>query len=53
MLKDTLELLKIPYITISLGEKVELLKGMDNIEEDILQACKTAIERLTQSAQLN
>ena len=53
VLKDTIELLKIPYITISSGEDVTLLKGIDNIEGDILQACETAIERLTQSAQLN
>ena len=50
VLKDTMELLKIPYITISLGEDVTLLKGIDNIEGDILQACETAIEQLSQSA---
>ena len=50
VLKDTMELLKIPYITISLGEDVTLLKGIDNIEGDILQACETAIKRLAQSA---
>ena len=49
VLKDTLELLKIPYITISLGEDVTLLKGIDNIEGDILKACETAIERLAKS----
>ena len=53
VLKDTMELLKIPFITISLGEDVTLLKGIDNIEGDILQACETAIERLTQSTQFN
>ena len=53
VLKDTMELLKIPYITISLGEGVKLLKGIENIEGDILQACETAIERLAQSAQLD
>ena len=50
VLKDTLELLKIPYITISSGEGVKLLKGIENIEGDILQACETAIEQLAQSA---
>ena len=50
VLKDTIELLKIPYITISSGEDVTLLKGIDNIEGDILQACEIAIERLAQSA---
>ena len=44
-----MELLKIPYITISLGEDVMLLKGIDNIEGDILKSCETAIERLAQS----
>ena len=48
VLKDTLELLKIPYITISLGEDTVLLKGIDNIKGDILEACKTAITRLSQ-----
>ena len=50
VLKDTMELLKIPYITISSGEEVTLLKGIDNIEGDILQACETAIKQLAQSA---
>ena len=50
VLKDTMELLKIPYITISSGEEATLLKGIDNIEGDILEACETAIERLAQSA---
>ena len=53
VLKDTMELLKIPYITISLGEEATLLKGIDNIKGDILQASETAIERLVQSTQLN
>ena len=50
VLKDTMELLEIPYITISLGEDVTLLRGIDNIEGAILQACETAIKRLAQSA---
>ena len=49
VLKDTLELLKIPFITISTGEDVTLLQGIDNIEGDILKACKTAIQQLKQS----
>ena len=53
VLKDTLELLKIPYITISLGEDVTLLKGTDNIGGDILKACETALEQLTQLIELN
>ena len=53
VLKDTLELLKIPYITISSGEDVTLLKGIDNIGGDILKACETALEQLTQLIKLN
>ena len=53
VLKDTLELLKIPYITISSGEDVTLLKGTDNIGGDILKACETALEQLTQLIELN
>ena len=53
VLKDTLELLKIPYITISLGENVTLLKGIDNIGGDILKACETALEQLTQLIELH
>ena len=49
VLKHTLELIKIPYITISTGEDVSILQGIDNIEGDILKACKTALKRLTQS----
>ena len=53
VLKDTLELLKIPYITISLGEEGGLFKGIDNIEGEILKACDIALERLTQLLELN
>ena len=53
VLKDTLELLKIPYITISSGEDVTLLKGIDNIGGDILKACETALKQLTQLIELN
>ena len=48
VLKDTLELLKIPFITISLGENIKLLKGVDNIEGNITKACDAAIEQLAQ-----
>ena len=53
VLKDTMELLKIPYITISSGEDVTLLKGIDNIGGDILKACETALKQLTQLIELN
>ena len=50
VLKDTLELLSIPFITISLGEKAEVLLGIDNIlEEDIYKACEIALDRLADS----
>lgn len=50
VLKDTLELLSIPFITISLGEKAEVLQGLDNIlEEDIYKACEIALDRLAGS----
>ena len=53
VLKDTLELLKIPYITISSGENVVLLKGLYNLDGNILKACGTAIKRLAQLVELN
>ena len=48
VLKHTLESIKIPYITISSGEDVMLLKGIENIEGNILKACETAIKQLAQ-----
>ena len=53
VLKDTLELLEIPYITISQGEEISLFNGIDNIKGDILIAAEAAIERLTQLITLN
>ena len=50
VLKDTLGLFSIPFITISLGEKAEVLRGIDNIlEEDIYKACEIALDRLAGS----
>ena len=49
VLKDTLELLKIPYITVSSGEEVSLLKGIGNQVGNILIASETAIKELVQS----
>ena len=47
VLKDTLELLAIPYVTISVGEKIEILKGIDNLREtDLLKACKASFMSL-------
>ena len=50
VLKDTLELLSIPFITISLGEEVDVLRGIDNIlKEDIYKACEMALGHLAGS----
>ncbi|SVC91855.1 uncharacterized protein METZ01_LOCUS344709 [marine metagenome] len=49
-LQDTLELLSIPFVTISLGEKVEVLQGLKNIEkEDIYKASESALVHLSDS----
>ena len=53
VLKDALELLEIPYITVSQGEDISLFNGIDNIKGDILSAAEAAIERLTQLITLN
>mgnify|MGYP001215141863 CR=1 FL=1 len=50
VLKDTLELLAIPYVTVSVGEKVEVLDGIENVrEKDLLKACKTSLTILSLS----
>ena len=50
VLKDTLELLSIPFITISQGEEAGVLLGIDNIlKEDIYKAGKIALGRLIDS----
>ena len=47
VLKDTLDLLQIPYVTVSTGEEVEILSGIDNIKEtDLMKGCKIALETL-------
>ena len=49
-LQDTLELLSIPFVTISLGEKVEVLQGLKNIEkEDLYKASESALTHLSDS----
>ena len=50
IIKDTLEILRIPFVTVSTGEDVGLLKGIDNIQnEDLLVGCQKAIGRLIKS----
>ncbi len=49
-LQDTLELLSIPFVTISLGDKVEVLQGLKNFEEvDIYKAGELALIHLSGS----
>ena len=49
-LQDTLKLLSIPFVTISLGEKAEVLLGLKNIEEpDLFQASEIALIHLSDS----
>ena len=50
VLKDTLEILQIPYTTISTGEEVDILTGMNNIKEtDLLKGCIIAMTALKES----
>ena len=46
-INDTLKILQIPFVTVSMGERVENLKGQGNIKEiDTLKGCQKAIEKL-------
>jgi len=50
-LQETLELLSIPFVTITLGENAEVLKGLNNInEQDLYKASELALIRLLDSA---
>ena len=50
ILQDTLKLLSIPFVTISLGEKAEVLQGLHNIyETDLYKACEKALTHLLDS----
>ena len=50
VLNDTLEILQIPYATISTGEEVDVLIGTKNIKEtDLLKSCVIAITALKES----
>ena len=47
VIKDTMNILSIPCITISLGENVGVFKGLKNVEEsDIYKASEIALTRL-------
>ena len=53
IIKDTLRILQIPFVTISIGEKASLLKGISNVQNnDLLIGCQIAIERLIKSGKL-
>ena len=50
VLKNTLDLLQVPYITVSTGEKADILSGIANIKEtDLLKSCKIALVNLAGS----
>ena len=49
ILQDTLNLLSIPFVTISIGEKAETLQGLHNIyETDLYKASKIALTHLSE-----
>ena len=49
VIKDTLEILSIPYVTVSLGEKEDLLNGLKNLEEaDIYKSSEKALTTLAE-----
>ena len=50
ILQDTLKLLSIPFVTISVGEKAEVLQGLYNIyEADLYKAGERALTHLSDS----
>ena len=53
IIKDALEILQTPFVTISTGEKANLLKGTSNIQnKDLLIGCQIAVGRLIKSGKL-
>ncbi len=50
VLQDILKLLSIPFVTISVGEKAEVLQGLHNIyEADLYKAGEIALTHLSDS----
>ena len=50
VLQDTLKLLSIPFVTISIGEKAEVLQGLHNIyEAELYKAGEIALTHLSDS----
>ena len=53
IIKDALGILQTPFVTISTGEKANLLKGTSNIQnKDLLIGCQIAVGRLIKSGKL-
>ena len=53
IIKDALEILQTPFVTISTGEKANILKGTSNIQnKDLLIGCQIAVERLIKLGKL-
>jgi 3-dehydroquinate dehydratase len=51
IIKDTLEIVKIPFVTVSTGENAHLLKGIKNITNtNLLKGCQEAIQQLIKSS---
>ena len=49
VMKDTLKILSIPCITVSIGEKVNILKEFKNVEDDNLyKASQKALKELVE-----
>ena len=49
-IKDILEMLQIPFVTISTGEEPGLLMGLENIKEtNILKGCSRAVKKVVKS----
>ncbi len=47
VLQDTLELINLPFVTVSIGEKAQLLQGGKNIEEaNLFTGCEKAVSFL-------
>ena len=49
VIKDTLDILSIPYITVSIGENVDILNGVKNINKsDIYKSAEKALTELVE-----
>jgi len=47
VLKDVLDIINLPFVTVSSGETVKLLRGIEIIEEeDLFNGCKKALSLL-------